>query len=78
MHNRVRKKQKIFKQPCQPVRTNSELLPASAYNCSIRAVLRRSRLTRSAAIFLRLKARDCFFLGAIWGREQAECYYISR
>ena len=63
MHNMVRTKQKIFKQPCQSFRTNSELLPASAYNFSMRAVLRRSRLTRSAAIFLRLTARDCFFLG---------------
>ena len=78
MHNMVRTKQKIFKQPCQSFRTNSELLPASAYNCSMRAVLRRSRLTRSAAIFLRLTARDCFFLGAICGREQGECYYLLR
>ncbi len=77
MHNMVRTKQQIFKQPCQSFRTNSELLPASAYNCSMRAVLRSSRLTRSAAIFLRLTARDCFFLGAICGREQGECYYVS-
>ena len=73
MHNKVRKKQKMFKQACQSLTTNSELLPTSAYNCAIRAVRRRSRLTRSASIFLRLKARDCFFLGAIWGVEQEEC-----
>ncbi len=70
MHNRVRKKQNLFKQPCQPLSTNSELLPASAYNSSIRCVLRRSILTSSASIILRLKASDCFFLGAIWGVEQ--------
>ena len=67
MHNKVRRKQKIFKQACQSFKTNSELLPASAYNSSMRAVFLRSRLTRSADIFLRLKARDCFFLGAILG-----------
>ena len=76
MHNKVRTKQKIFKQACQSFRTNSELLPASAYNSSMRAVLLRSRLTRSADIFLRLKARDCFFLGAIWGVEQEECQQL--
>jgi hypothetical protein len=73
MHNKVRKKQKVFKQACHSCTTNSELLPASAYNCAIRAVLRRSTSTRSAAIFLRLKARDCFLLGAIWGVKQEEC-----
>ena len=72
MHNKVRKKQKVFKQGCHSFKTNSELLPTSAYNCAIRSVLRRSTSTRSAAIFLRLKARDCFLLGAIWGVEQEE------
>jgi hypothetical protein len=78
MHNMVIRKHEIFMQPCQSFRTNSELLPASAYNSAMRASLRRSTLTRSAAIFLRLKARDCLFFGAICGREQAECYYIER
>ena len=78
MHNIVRTKQKIFKHACQSFRTNSELLPASAYNLLMRAVLRSSRLTRSASIFRRLSARDCLFLGAICGREQEECYYILR
>jgi hypothetical protein len=76
--NMVRKKHEIFMQLCQSFSTNSELLPASAYNFSMRAVVRRSTSTRSAAIFLRLKARDCLFLGAICWREQAECYYIYR
>ena len=58
MHNTVREKQKIFKQLCHFCNTNSELLPASAYKASILAVVRRSTLTISAAIFLRLKARD--------------------
>ena len=73
MHNTVREKQKIFKQLCHFFNTNSELLPASAYKASILVVVRRSTLTISAAIFLRLKARDCFFLGGICGREQEEC-----
>ena len=78
MHNTERKKQNIFKQPCHFFSTNSELLPASACKPSILAVVRRSTLTSSSAIFRRLKARDCFFLGAICGREQEECYYSNR
>ena len=67
MHKSVRKKQKTFKQPCQSFSTNSELLPASAYNRSIRSVLLRLTLTSSSAILRRLKASDCFFLGGICG-----------
>ena len=61
------KKHDKFKQPCQSWRTNSELLPASAYNSATRCCLRSFILTRSAAIVFRLKARDCFFLTAICG-----------
>jgi hypothetical protein len=71
MHNRVRKKQDVFKQPCQSLSTNSELLPASAYNFAIRCSVRSLTMMRSASIFFRLKARDCFFLGWVglaWGK----------
>jgi hypothetical protein len=84
MHNRVRKKQDVFKQPCQSLSTNSELLPASAYNCAIRCSVRSLTLTRSASIIFRLKARDCFFLGWVgraWGKyfghvREIHIYYI--
>jgi hypothetical protein len=67
MHNSVIQIEKTFKQPCQSFSTNSELLPASAYNRSIRSVLLIFTLTSSSAILRRLKARDCFFLGGICG-----------
>ncbi len=55
MHNKVSKKQKVFKQGCHSFKTNSELLPTSAYNCAIRSVLRRS---------IDIDALRCYFFEA--------------
>ena len=85
MHKTVIKKHKTFKQLCQSLSTNSELLPASAYNSSIRCSLLTSMLSRSSAIFFRLTASDGLFLGVIplrvvWrvGVERVICVYINK